>query len=96
MGSEAGALSEVGARVAESGSARLFGRNTVASFFAFAIDIALLWTLVEMVGLTYLPAAATAGLPSRTSDRPTRQRLARFIHREPRNSPQHFRRALNY
>ena len=62
MNSESRTLSEVGARVAESRSARLFGRNTVASFFAFAIDIALLFTLVEAVGLTYLPAATIAFL----------------------------------
>jgi putative flippase GtrA len=59
---EARVISEAGAKVAESRTAKLFGRNTVASFFAFAIDIALLWALVEMAGLTYMPAAAIAFL----------------------------------
>ena len=43
-------------------AARLFGRNTVASFFAFGIDVALLWLAVEWGGLPYLPAAAAAFL----------------------------------
>lgn len=43
-------------------AARLFGRNTIASFFAFGIDVALLWLAVEWGGLPYLPAAAGAFL----------------------------------
>jgi putative flippase GtrA len=62
VSSDAGRLAAAGTKMAESRSARLFGRNTVASFFAFGIDIALLWTLVEFAGLTYLPAAAFAFL----------------------------------
>ena len=62
VSSDANSFVEVGTRVAESRSAKLFGRNTVASFFAFGIDIALLWILVETVGLVYLPAAAIAFL----------------------------------
>jgi putative flippase GtrA len=62
MSSDAGRLAAAGTKMAESRSAKLFGRNTIASFFAFGIDIALLWTLVEMAGLTYLPAATVAFL----------------------------------
>lgn len=40
--------------------ARLFGRNTVASVAAFALDMALLALLVELAGLAYMPAAALA------------------------------------
>lgn len=38
-------------------AARLFWRNTVASVFAFALDVALLWLLVERAGWAYLTAA---------------------------------------
>ena len=43
-------------------AARLFGRNTVASFFAFGIDVALLWLAVELASAPYIPAAAVAFL----------------------------------
>ena len=49
-------------RSGEARAARLFGRNTVASFFAFGIDVALLWLAVEWGGAPYLPAAAIAFL----------------------------------
>ena len=51
-----------GGRSSEARVARLFGRNTVASFFAFGIDVALLWLAVELAGAPYLPAAAVAFL----------------------------------
>ena len=57
---DAGALAEAGTKLAGSRGARLFGRNTLASFLAFGIDIALLWMLVELSGLAYLAAAAIA------------------------------------
>ncbi|WP_114952045.1 GtrA family protein [Sphingosinicella terrae] len=62
MSSDAGRLVEAGAKLAESRGARLFGRNTIASFLAFGIDLALLWTLVEVAGIGRLPAAAAAFL----------------------------------
>ena len=46
----------------EAGAARLFARNTVASFFTFGVDVALLWLAVELAGAPYLPAAAIAFL----------------------------------
>lgn len=59
-------LGKAGARVAESRGARLFARNTVASFFVFALDVALLWCLVELGGFPYIPAAALAFLTAMT------------------------------
>lgn len=46
----------------EAGAARLFARNTVASFFTFGVDVALLWLAVELAGAPYLPTAAVAFL----------------------------------
>ena len=45
-------------RLTEWRTAVLFGRNTIASFFAFGLDVALLWLLVEHFGWVHLPAAA--------------------------------------
>lgn len=59
-------LGKAGSRIAESRGARLFARNTVASFFAFALDVTLLWCLVEWVGIGYIPAAAIAFLIAMT------------------------------
>jgi putative flippase GtrA len=39
---------------------RMFGRHTVASTIAFALDLALLWSLVELIGMAHLPAAIIA------------------------------------
>lgn len=55
-------LGKAGARVAESRGARLFARNTIASFFVFGIDVSLLWALVELAGIGYIPAATVAFL----------------------------------
>lgn len=40
----------------------MFARNTVASFFTFGVDVALLWALVEHAGVTYIPAATVSFL----------------------------------
>lgn len=50
-------VKKAGAEVAHSKGAALFGRNTAASVVAFAIDVAILWLLVEFTPVTYLPAA---------------------------------------
>lgn len=55
-----------GSRVVESRAAHLFARNTVASFFVFGLDVALLWALVEFVGVGYIPAATVAFLIAMT------------------------------
>ena len=55
-------IGKAGSKVAESRGARLFARNTVASFFAFGIDVAILWALVEWLGVGYIPAAAVGFL----------------------------------
>jgi putative flippase GtrA len=60
MNVDARSLKQAGTRAAKSRGAKMFGRNTIASFFAFALDIALLWLLVELAGIAYLPAAAIA------------------------------------
>ena len=54
------AVADAGKRALHGRGARLFGRNTVASIGAFAFDMALLALLVELAGISYLPAAATA------------------------------------
>ena len=41
-------------------AAELLARNTIVSILTFAFDIALLWLLVEFVGLSKVPAAAAA------------------------------------
>lgn len=38
----------------------MFGRNTVASTIAFALDLAILWALVELAGIAHVPAATIA------------------------------------
>ena len=53
-------------RVAESCAAILFARNTVASFFSFGLDVALLWVLVELFEFAYIPAAAVAFIVAMT------------------------------
>lgn len=40
----------------------MFGRNTVASTIAFALDLAILWGLVELAGFPRVPAAVVAFL----------------------------------
>lgn len=59
-------IGRAGTRVAESRGARLFARNTVASFFVFALDVSLLWGFVEMLGIGYIPAATIAFLIAMT------------------------------
>lgn len=41
-------------------AATLLARNTIVSFGTFAFDIALLWVLVEHLGMGKVPAAAVA------------------------------------
>ena len=55
-------MDEIVSRLAERRTAVLLGRNTVASFATFALDILLLWLLVEFAGIVYLVAAAIAYL----------------------------------
>lgn len=38
----------------------MFGRNTVASTIAFLLDLAILWGLVELAGMSRVVAAAVA------------------------------------
>lgn len=38
----------------------MFGRNTVASTIAFALDLVILWSLVELLDVPHLPAAIIA------------------------------------
>lgn len=44
----------------------LFWRNSVASLFSFAVDMALLWMLVEWAGWAKMPAAALGFLVAMT------------------------------
>jgi putative flippase GtrA len=48
----------IASRLTGHHAALLFGRNTVASFFIFGLDVGLLWLLVEQAGMSHLPAAA--------------------------------------
>lgn len=41
-------------------AATLLARNTIVSLGTFAFDIALLWVLVELLGVSKVPAAAVA------------------------------------
>lgn len=38
----------------------MFGKNTVASTLAFLLDLAILWSLVELAGFPRVPAAIVA------------------------------------
>ena len=38
----------------------MFGRHTVASTITFLLDLAILWSLVELLDVAYLPAALIA------------------------------------
>jgi putative flippase GtrA len=51
---------EVGAEVTSSRGLRMFGKNTVASTIAFALDLAILWGLVELAGLPRVASAVIA------------------------------------
>ena len=53
-------VKHVGHEAAESRGLRMFGRNTVASTIAFALDLAILWSLVELLGVPRVPAAVVA------------------------------------
>lgn len=59
-------MTGIASRFTETRAAVLFGRNTIASFFAFGLDVSLLWLLVERLGLTYLPAATISFLIAMT------------------------------
>ena len=41
---------------------KMFGKNTVASTIAFLLDLAILWSLVELAGFPRVPAAVVAFL----------------------------------
>jgi putative flippase GtrA len=58
--SKASIATHAGKKVLHSRGAKLFGRNTIASIAAFAVDMALLGLLVELGGLPYMIAAAAA------------------------------------
>ena len=51
---------ETGAPTVKWRRLRMFGRNTVTSTIAFALDLALLWGLVELLDMAHLPAAIIA------------------------------------
>lgn len=55
-------LKEAGKEAVESRPARMLARNTVASIGTFLLDLAILATLVELVGLAHVPAATVAFL----------------------------------
>lgn len=57
-----------------SREARMFGRHTIASTITFLLDLAILWSLVELLGIAHFPAALIAFLIPMT--------LAYFIERE--------------
>ncbi len=59
-------MSSIVSQLTDRCTAILFARNTVASFFAFGLDVGLLWIFVEKLGLSYLVAATIAFLVAMT------------------------------
>ena len=55
-------LKEVGDELLDERGAKMFGRHTVASVIVFLIDVLLLWSLVALLGMGYMPAAVIAYL----------------------------------
>ena len=55
-------MKHAGEAVVENRVVRMFGRNTVASTIAFALDLAILWCLVELLDFPRVPAAVVAFL----------------------------------
>lgn len=55
-------MKHAGEAVIENRVVRMFGRNTVASTIAFLLDLAILWSLVELAGFPRVPAAVVAFL----------------------------------
>lgn len=53
-------LKNAGEDIAESRGVRMFGRNTVASTIAFALDLLILWGLVELLDVPHVIAAVVA------------------------------------
>ncbi len=53
---------ELGKELIESRGLRMFGRNTVASSIAFALDLLILWGLVELLATPRVIAAVIAFL----------------------------------
>lgn len=51
---------EFGEAIVKDRVVRMFGRNTVASSIAFLLDLLILWSLVELVALSHVPAAIIA------------------------------------
>ena len=53
-------VKDAGEDIAQSRGVRMFGRNTVASTLAFALDLMILWSLVELLETPRVPAAIIA------------------------------------
>jgi putative flippase GtrA len=53
-------IAKAGEDIIESREAKMFGRNTVASIITFSLDLAILWSLVELVGIPHVIAAVAA------------------------------------
>lgn len=53
-------MERLGARLTRKRTARMFGRNTVASTITFLLDLGILWLLVELVSVPQLIAAVIA------------------------------------
>ena len=53
---------DAGKSAIDGRTVRMFGRHTVASTIAFALDLAILWSLVELAGIAHMPAAIIAFL----------------------------------
>ena len=55
-------VKHAGEAVVHNRIVRMFGKNTVASTIAFALDLAILWCLVELLAFPRVPAAVVAFL----------------------------------
>lgn len=53
-------LKDAGEQVTADRRVRMFGRNTVASTLAFALDLLILWSLVQLLEVARIPAAVVA------------------------------------
>lgn len=53
-------------RLFSRNAAAMLGRNTLVSCFAFALDLALLWALVQLAGMDRLAAAAIGFVAANT------------------------------
>ena len=55
-------MSEIVSRIAKRRTATLLGRSTIVNIATFLFDLALLGALVELFGVSYIPAVAGAFL----------------------------------